>query len=119
MTEERFKQVEWFSHNRNEPPSQGGVIELAAPMIGKDFSTERRNSRKLSTTHHLLQSKEIITTLEANGAPGSKNADITLRSTKIVCTLGRITRDEEPIAKMIRKGMNVARINMNYFEIHE
>jgi pyruvate kinase len=42
-----------------------------------------------------------------------------VRSTKIVCTLGRITRDEEPIAKMIRKGMNVARINMNYFEIHE
>jgi pyruvate kinase len=33
--------------------------------------------------------------------------------------LGRISREEEAIAKMIRKGMNVARINMNYFEIHE
>ena len=42
-----------------------------------------------------------------------------MRSTKIVCTLGRITRSEEAITKMILKGMNVARINMNYFEIHE
>ena len=47
------------------------------------------------------------------------NADITIRSTKVVCTLGRVTKHEENIAKMIRKGMNVARINMNYFEIHE
>jgi len=47
------------------------------------------------------------------------NADVTIRSTKVVCTLGRVTKDEENIAKMIRKGMDVARINMNYFEIHE
>ena len=47
------------------------------------------------------------------------NSDITTRSTKIVCTLGRNTKHEEPIQKMIRKGLNVARINMNYFEIHE
>ncbi len=30
----RFKQVEWFSHkNTQEPPTQGGVIELDAPML--------------------------------------------------------------------------------------
>jgi pyruvate kinase len=49
----------------------------------------------------------------------AKNSDIKIRSTKIACTLGRITRSEEAITKMIQKGMNVARINMNYFEIHE
>lgn len=36
-----------------------------------------------------------------------------------MCTLGRITREADAIAKMIRKGMNVARINMNYFGIQE
>ena len=47
------------------------------------------------------------------------NADILIRSTKRVGTLGRVTKHEDNIVKMIRKGMNVARINMNYFEIHE
>jgi hypothetical protein len=62
MTEERFKQVAWFSHsNAQEPPSQGGVIELSAPMLprkagadgGASSSYERKSFRKLSTTHHL------------------------------------------------------------------
>jgi hypothetical protein len=30
----RFKQVEWFTHkNAQEAPTQGGVIELAAPLL--------------------------------------------------------------------------------------
>ena len=60
-----------------------------------------------------------ILSMNKGGAFAPQNADIRLRSTKIICTLGRITRSEEAISKMIRKGMNVARINMNYFEIHE
>lgn len=90
---------------------------MAAPMFNRDFSQERRSSGKVSTTHHLHPSSEIMSSLQDKSS--AKNADITIRSTKIVCTLGRLTREEEPIAKMIRKGMNVARINMNYFEIHE
>lgn len=113
-----LKHVEWFSTRNNEAASQGGVIELAAPMINRDYSQERRSSLgKVSTTHHLHPSSEIMSSLQDKST--AKNADITIRSTKIVCTLGRITREEEPIARMIRKGMNVARINMNYFEIHE
>jgi pyruvate kinase len=47
------------------------------------------------------------------------NSDIKIRSTKIVCTIGHQSNNEEAISKMIQKGMNVARINMNYFDIHE
>lgn len=86
---------------------------------GGTTTIARKSSRKLSTTHHLHQASDIIDSLHKKSANGMKNADIKIRSTKIVCTLGRITRDEEAIAKMVRKGMNVARINMNYFEIHE
>ena len=28
----RFKQVEWFK-NTQEPPTQGGVLELASPLL--------------------------------------------------------------------------------------
>jgi Pyruvate kinase, barrel domain len=32
--DERFKQVEWFQHkNTQEPPTQGGVIEIDAPLL--------------------------------------------------------------------------------------
>ena len=47
------------------------------------------------------------------------NSDIHIRSTKIVCTIGNQSNNEEAISKMIKKGMNVARINMNYFDTHE
>lgn len=47
------------------------------------------------------------------------NQDLKHRSTKIVCTLGRTTKHLEPIKKMIKKGMDIARLNMNYFELHE
>lgn len=42
-----------------------------------------------------------------------------VRSTKIVCTLGRGTKEVGPIKEMIAKGMDIARLNMNYFELHE
>lgn len=48
-----------------------------------------------------------------------QNKDIRTRSTKIVCTIGRHTKGIEPLKKMITKGLDVARLNMNYFELHE
>jgi pyruvate kinase len=42
-----------------------------------------------------------------------------MRSTKICCTLGRNTKKIEALKKMLRKGMEVARLNMNYFEVCE
>lgn len=75
-------------------------------------------SKKLSTTHHLHHAADILDSLEQKGVVAN-NSDLTIRSTKIVCTLGHHTKNEESVTKMIRKGMNVARINMNYFEIHE
>jgi pyruvate kinase len=48
-----------------------------------------------------------------------KNEDIKKRATKIVCTLGRSTKSTDALCKMIEKGMDVARLNMNYFEVSE
>ena len=47
------------------------------------------------------------------------NADIRKRGTKIICTLGKKTKDKEAIKHMIEKGMDVARLNMNYFSVNE
>lgn len=36
-----------------------------------------------------------------------------------MCTLGRHTSDVDPLMKMLNKGMDLARINMNYFNLNE
>lgn len=43
-----------------------------------------------------------------------------MRRTKIICTLGPACRDEETLAKMIKNGMNVARLNFSHqsYEFH-
>lgn len=89
-------------------------MEHGTPLLSNEDSL-LGNSRKTSKNHLKPQSNNNPVKNERQDV----NPDITIRSTKIVCTLGRNTRFEEPICKMIRKGMNVARINMNYFEIHE
>lgn len=47
------------------------------------------------------------------------NDDLSVRSTKIVCTLGKKTKDVEPIKKMISNGMDIARLNMAFFEVND
>jgi pyruvate kinase len=42
-----------------------------------------------------------------------------VRATKIVCTVGKETRDVDSISKMLKKGMDIARLNMNYFGVQE
>ena len=42
-----------------------------------------------------------------------------MRATKITCTLGKESKSQECLVKMMKMGMDVARINMNYFEVHE
>ena len=44
-----------------------------------------------------------------------------MRRTKIVCTLGPASRNEEMLAKMLKNGMNVARLNFSHgtHEYHE
>ena len=45
-----------------------------------------------------------------------KGIDDTIqRQTKIVCTLGEINKSVEQIKNMMEAGMDVARINMDYF----
>ena len=46
----------------------------------------------------------------------NQNNAIRQRQTKIIATLGKYTKDVEPLKAMINKGMDMARINMNYFE---
>lgn len=92
-------------------------------MIGRGYNNEANNrrssnslTRKLSSTHYLHQN-EIIDSLEQRGFV--INQDLKHRSTKIICTLGKNTKHVQPIKQMIKKGMDVARLNMNYFEVHE
>ena len=70
----------------------------------------------MSSTHYLHQN-EIMDSLEQRGF--TVNADLKTRSTKIICTLGKNTKNIMAIKQMIKKGMNIARLNMNYFEVHE
>ena len=37
-----------------------------------------------------------------------------MRRTKIICTLGPASRNEEVIAQMLKNGMNVARLNFSH-----
>lgn len=41
------------------------------------------------------------------------------RATKIICTIGKHTKSVESLSKMIKKGMDVVRLNMSYFDIAE
>ena len=41
------------------------------------------------------------------------------RGTKIVCTLGRHTKEKDAMKEMLLKGMNIVRLNMNYFSVPE
>lgn len=52
-------------------------------------------------------------------ALAQQNEDLKQRQTKIVCTLGHHTKNVEPIKKMLKKGMNIARLNMNFFDVRE
>ena len=49
----------------------------------------------------------IITIINLNG-------EIIMRKTKIICTLGPSTEDEDVLRKLILAGMDVARINMSH-----
>ena len=44
------------------------------------------------------------------------NADVSVRCTKVACTLGRHTMNKDSIKKMLDKGMDLARLNMAFFE---
>ena len=37
-----------------------------------------------------------------------------MRRTKIVCTIGPATNSEEMLTKLVRSGMNVARLNFSH-----
>ena len=37
-----------------------------------------------------------------------------MKKTKLICTIGPASRDEETLREMIKKGMNVARINLSH-----
>jgi len=40
-----------------------------------------------------------------------------MRKTKIVCTIGPSTRTKEMLKKMVKEGMNVARLNTSHDHI--
>ena len=40
-----------------------------------------------------------------------------MKKTKLICTIGPASRDEETLREMIKKGMNVARINLSHSTI--
>ena len=41
------------------------------------------------------------------------------RCTKIICTLGENSSSEEAITNMMKSGMDIARLNMNYFDVSQ
>ncbi len=51
----------------------------------------------------------------------SKKKKVSLKKTKIVCTIGPATNDQKIIEELIKEGMNVARINMSHggYDEHE
>ena len=80
---------------------------------GDSFNIKRDETIKEDTYN------DIYSSLFDKDASEEGNQDIRHRSTKIICTLGHKTKEVEPIRRMIEKGMDVARLNMNYFEINE
>ena len=80
-----------------------------------DYFRNNEYAPRKSSFNQRCQS-EILNQLENKDSVNQKNIDLRQRATKIVCTLGKETIHEAAIRKLIDKGMDVARINMSYFE---
>lgn len=68
----------------------------------------------MKSSLHFNCHNEIITSFGIKDL--TNNEDLRVRSTKIVCTIGKGTNNEQAVRKMIQKGMDVARLNMTYFD---
>lgn len=90
-------------------------MELNSPLFRQNHPDRSHNTLRTKTQR--LNQREIISSLQHKN--DINTADIRNRATKIACTLGHNTKHVKSLKKMLDKGMDVARLNMNYFEVNE
>ena len=82
-------------------------------LVEKKESAPSENKEQEGT--NVAKSVEIIKMLKEQVFHMKGIDDTIQRQTKIVCTLGEINKSVEQIKNMMEAGMDVARINMDYF----